>query len=144
MMDTSLRQLAINESHAMTVNPRLLHVPTGLIVSAGQVYTFAAVGQWKDCRRVCGPKGWNGRCLQRFNRLPGKPFFLLCGSVGQVDNTAFAIGDRLEWRVPDDTFTQRDRQLYLFANDWRFMYLNNHELDASQGGPMRVSIVRTQ
>lgn len=149
-MDTKLRQLDINESYSMTVNPRIPYVPTGLIVETDQIYTFTAEGQWQDWRTLCGPNGWDGGCLQRFNRLPNKPFFLLCGTVGQHDNTAFAIGDgyqddiELKWPVPSAALKQEDTQLYLFANDWRLMYFNNHELDATQGGPLRVTIHRIQ
>ena len=126
------------------VNPRCFYYPTQLVVQPGAVYAFDSVGFWKDgALPSCGPEGWPGLLLQLANRLPGRQFFLLCGSVGQTDRTAFAIGRRKRWRAPGLAPGGDDR-LYLFANDWpqRIFQDNNRALDPAQGGPLRVTISR--
>lgn len=82
------------------------------------------------------------RMALRFNRVPNLPFFLLCGVIGKDARQAFPIGLRAEWTVPSDLCTKSSSFLYLFANDIPFMYGNNHALDESAGGPLRVSITR--
>jgi hypothetical protein len=127
-----------------SVNPRCFYYPTQVIVDPGAVYQFDSVGFWKDgWLPKCGPQGWSGFILEAGNRLPGKPFFLLCGSVGQTDQTAFGIGTHLQWPAPQ-LGDNASNKLYLFANDWpqKVFQSNNQELQPSQGGPLRVSIFR--
>lgn len=127
----------------LTVNPKELYVPTGIELHPGQHYAFAASGKWRDWCKDCDADGWGAGLAARWNRVAGERFFLLCGTLGRDDRLAFAIGsDRPDWCVPDEVAAFPDRQLYLFANDWRWMYFNNHELDEEHGGPMRVRITR--
>lgn len=123
----------------LTVDPRQPFVPTGLLVSPGERYRFSAVGLWKDWWRKCDADGWPGGVLQHFNRLPGERFFLLCACIGTDESTAFAIGKLRDWSAPDSVAALRDRQLNLFANDWRCMLFNNHALPPPEG-PLTVTI----
>ncbi|MFN9631758.1 MAG: hypothetical protein ACK59A_16240 [Cyanobacteriota bacterium] len=127
-----------------SVNPRCFYYPTRMIVEPGGVYQFDSVGFWKDgWIPKCGPEGWPGWILQGLNRLPGKPFFFLCGSVGETDQTAFAIGRCRQWTAPD-LGLDASYKLYLFANDWpqKVFQSNNQAVAPSQGGPLRVSVFR--
>lgn len=144
MPDEGLKQLDIGASHELSVDPRARFVGTGLKLAAGEHYAFQASGKWRDgLAKTCGPEGWRNRLLARFNRLPGQPFFLLCGCLGRDADGAFGIGAELaDWRVPDAAATAQDPELCLFANDWPWMYWNNHDLDESQGGPLRLRITR--
>jgi hypothetical protein len=140
MMATTI---AVGDSVDLVVDPSQRYVPTGVQVTAGERYAFSASGKWRDWFKDAGPEGWGTGWKARFNRLPGRPFFLLCGTVGQDDSLAFGIGSHLEnWPVPDAVAGQADRQLYLFANDWWSMYWNNKTLDVKDGGPLRVRITR--
>jgi hypothetical protein len=139
-----MQHLGVGDSLVEAVSPRLRHMPTGLKVSPGERYAFAASGRWRDGFVTTGPEGWGTSWLARFNRLPGRPFFLLCGSVGRDDRHAFAIGAGCEWTVPFTVGPLVDRQLHLFANDWRWLYWNNFALDERHGGPLRVRITRVQ
>lgn len=84
--------------------------------------------------------GWPGWPLQAFNRLPWHRFFLLCGTVGQNDAQAFPIGEGREWGVPEAVGGLADRRLFLFANDCRSFYRNNHVAPPEKGGPLTVII----
>ncbi len=136
-----MTQLAIGEALSLPVDPRPLFVPTGLEVAAGERYRYAATGKWKDWNRVVDATGWKRWPLERWNRVPGAAFFCLCGCVGTDDRNAFAIGETLDWIVPAAVAGFTDRQLNLFANDWRWMYFNNHELPP-EAGPLTVTITR--
>jgi hypothetical protein len=140
MANTSL---AAGASMVMNVDPKQHYAPTGLQVNAGERYAFSASGRWRDGFKDAGPEGWGTGWLARFNRLPGRPFFLLCGTVGRDDALAFEIGvEHKDWPVPDAVAGLADRQLYLFANDWCWMYWNNHTLGEKAGGPLSVGITR--
>jgi len=130
-------------SPLLTVNPAAHFHPTGLDITPGAHYRFIASGQWQDGFKRVGPQGWCLPLMERFNRLPGQPFFLLCGCVGRELAQAFAIGAGLaDWLAPAALAEQADRQLYLFANDWAWMYWNNHALGPEHGGPLSVQITR--
>lgn len=137
-----MTQLAIAETLTLSVDPRPLFVPTGLEVAPGERYRFAASGKWKDWTRVVDATGWKLWPLQHWNRVSGAAFFCLCGCVGTDDRAAFAIGAGLDWAVPDSIAGLPERQLQLFANDWRSRYGNNHALPPEQGGPLHVAITR--
>jgi hypothetical protein len=138
-----MSSLAPGATLRLAVDPRPLFVPSGIYVAPGERYRFAAAGRWRDWFRNVDADGWSCPWLPRHNRVPGAPFFRLCGCVGTDDRLAFAIGRALpEWRVPDGVAALPDRQLYFFANDWGCLYFNNHALDAAAGGPLRVEITR--
>lgn len=137
-----MTQLAIGETLSLAVDPRPFFVATGVDVAAGERYRFAARGKWKDWYRVVDAEGWALWPLQRWNRVPGVAFFCLCGCVGDDERHAFAIGTKLDWTVPDSVAGLPDRQLKLFANDWRGSYGNNQALLPAQGGPLTATIVR--
>jgi hypothetical protein len=144
-MTISQETLAVGATQDVSVDPRQRFVPTGLVVAPGERYAFAAEGLWRDLNKTCGPEGWGGGWMNRFARLPRQSLFLLCGAVGRADDLAFPIGPTLaDWTVPDEAADMKDRQLTLFANDVWFMYWNNHALDATQGGPLRVRITRLE
>lgn len=134
--------LAIGASLSLAIDPRPYFVATGLEVAPGERYRFAASGQWKDWYRVVDARGWKLWPLQRWNRVPGAAFFCLCGCVGTDDRNAFAIGAGLDWTVPESVARLFERQLHLFANDWRGSYGNNHALPPEQGGPLTATITR--
>lgn len=137
-----MTHLAIGENHALAVDPRQLFVSTNLEVAPGERYRFITSGQWKDWFRVVGPNGWKLWPLHLRNRLPGAPFFCLCGCIGIDERRAFAIGEKLDWVLPESVAELPDRQLYVFANDWASMYGNNHALPEEEGGPLIVNITR--
>ncbi|AHF00016.1 hypothetical protein [Thioalkalivibrio paradoxus] len=139
--DPRLRRLEPGMSLTIDVDPRALYVPTGLVLGAGERYRLTADGKWRDGFVTCGPEGWGRGWPTRFNRLPGQPFFLLCGCPGRNDQHAFAVGTARDWEVPDAADPD-GLALYLFANDWRWMYWNNRALTAQRGGPLRVTITR--
>jgi len=127
-----------------SVNPRCIYYPTQVVVEPGAVYEFDSVGFWKDgWLPKCGPEGWPGLILQANNRLPGRRFFLLCGTMGKTDRTSFAIGTHRQWTAPSMGIGE-DNKLYLYANDWpqKYFQSNNNEIDPADGGPLRVSILR--
>lgn len=131
------------DSREVEVDPALPYVPTGLLVVTGERYVFAAGGRWKDgWLPACGPDGWRGGFLERWNRLPRQPFFLLCGTLDEGDGRAFGIGRGREWTVPAGPAGGAEARLFLFANDWPSRYANNHALPAARGGPLRVRIGR--
>jgi hypothetical protein len=135
--------LSVQESRQMPVDPGALYCPTGLKVAPGQRCWFLASGKWRDgwlC--TCGPNGWPGGPFEAFNRLPWHRFFLLCGTVGEDDARAFPIGEGREWWVPEAAGGLDDRRLFLFANDWRGFYFNNHAVPPEKGGPLTVTITR--
>lgn len=138
-----MTELAVRTSLLVAVDPQKLFVPTGLLVSPGQHYRFTATGLWRDGGKTVDADGWICRPLQSFNRLPGAHFFVLRGCVGVDVANAFAIGkEKPAWSVPETVANLPDRQLHLFANDWRCMYFNNHALSADEGGPLKVTITR--
>ena len=140
-MDDSLRPLAVNGSHRLEVDPSLLFCPSGIEVVPGAHYRFEASGKWKDGFIIQGPGGWHGFLLQARNRLPWKPFFLLCGTVGQALDHAFPIGQQRDWIAPPTVSGSSDRQLYFFANDWPGMYWNNRRVPED---PLTVTITRSE
>jgi hypothetical protein len=130
------------------VNPSERDFPTGMEVEIGAEYFFVAEGCWKDWFILCGPNGWGPKwkAFTYKNRIKGQPFFKLCGNVGKSNDKElmFAIGDKNSWPVPEKVNQLKDRELYLFANDWPtdFAYKNNKELKPDQGGPLKVTIYR--
>lgn len=124
------------------VCPAELHFPTGVIVTPGATYQIDSQGLWKDGWIKVGPEGWRGLLLEARNRLRWKPFFLLGGSIGQSDKHLFPIGRGRRWTAPSTLPLDSDRGLYLFANDWPGMFHNNRTVLDSEGGPLRVTILR--
>ena len=144
--------LIVGESKIIdAVDPHEFHCRTDLVVWGGEIYAFRARGQWIDWYIRCGPGGW-GRWnpLKFFNRLPGKPFFLLCGNVGKDDRFKFPAysnemeSGECEWTVPAEVNDLPDQQLYLFANDWNWAwaYRNNKMLPPGEGERLAVTITR--
>lgn len=134
--------LAPCESRTIEVDPRKLYVPTNIRVTAGERLTIAATGKWADWFQTCDHRGWGGGLLTRFARVKNVSLFHLCGCIGRDDRHAFPIDTTRPWTVPDTLAVNGDHQLYLFANDWRWLYWNNRALSAEEGGPMRVTITR--
>jgi len=134
--------LAPDATHTIDVDPRPFFVPTGLLLAPGERYHFTASGRWKDGPCAVGPTGWKLWFFSHWNRVSDVPFFYLCGAIGEDDRQAFAIGDQFDWHVPAGVADLPDRQLYLFANDWRSRYGNNEPLPQEKGGPLQVVIKR--
>jgi len=138
-----MRPLLLLETRSVDVNPRSLYHPSDIEITPGARYHFESSGKWKDgWLPPCAADGWHGFLLQAWNRLPWKPFFLLCGTVGQNLDQAFAIGLRQDWSASPDIAQQADRQLYFFANDWPSRYHNNKALPPEDGGPLQVAVTR--
>jgi hypothetical protein len=135
-------RLSPGQSHTLEVDPRPYYVDTEIDMAPGEIYDFSAKGCWKDKDKACGPDGWSEgifSSLVRFNRVAGRNYFELCGSLGESDDAAFPIGPALAgWRVPADAGSG-PRRLHLFANDWRIMYGNN---DRVPDDPLRATITR--
>ncbi|MDD5388340.1 MAG: hypothetical protein PHD37_03285 [Gallionellaceae bacterium] len=137
-----MKTLSPGTAFTLEVDPCALFHPSGIEVTAGAHYQFEASGMWGDSKIKRGPEGWHGLIFQAWNRLPWRPFMLLCGSVGQDLQKSFPIGRTLEWRASSEVTGWPDRQLYFFANDWPSCYRNNHVLPPEEGGPLNVSITR--
>lgn len=140
--DVALPDLTHGESITLDVDPCTLYTPAGIKVQPGQSFSFTANGKWKDWFIPCDYRGWGGGWLTRFARVKGQPLFRLCASIGKDDCTAFPVDTSQRWTVPDSLPPDGDRQLFLFANDLRWMYWNNRALGEAEGGPLRVSMKR--
>lgn len=97
---------------------------TGVQVSAGESYLFAATGQWDDASHTCGPDGYPSpnfilRAAERLRRVPAAPWFALIGAVNQDSATTFFIGKGITRAF------NGNGSLSCFANDVSFMYWNN-------------------
>ncbi len=139
---TQMSACAPTESKTIEVDPRKLHVPTGIILKPGQRYAFTAIGEWGDWIKTCDHRGWHHGWMTRCARVKDASLFQLCGAIGKNDRNLFAIDTSQTWAVPDVLLADGDQQLYLFANDLRIMYFNNRELPPEEDGPMRVTITR--
>lgn len=133
--------LQLEESRTFRVDPRERYFPTGILLSPGASYRFAASGLWADWTKVCGRMGWTRGWLTRFARVKDAAIFQLCGAVGRRRTHLFATVEDQSWTAPDP-LPLGDQQLYLFANDWWIAYFNNAEVDKQDGGPMRVTVTR--
>lgn len=139
----SARELGVGEWRVIgEVCPREKFFPTSVLVSPGATYEISAVGLWKDQWIRTGPEGWWFLPFQPFNRIPWRRMFVLSGSVGPSLDHAFVIGRQTTWRAPMLLPGGMRNELQLFPNDWGSKYNNNRSLPASQGGPMRVTILR--
>jgi hypothetical protein len=142
--------IAAKEYEPVEVDPGEFYVPTGIVIDEDAKYYFKAKGCWKDWIIRCGPSGWGPKWgyFTKKNRIKRQPVFMLCGNVGKSEDEDlnFCIGDKNTWSVKDEVkekFKELvDRELYLFANDWKSKYSNNKELGAMEGGPLKVSIYR--
>lgn len=127
------------------VCPQARYFPSGLILTPGATYEISATGRWKDgFLPATGPEGWPGLLLEGANRIPWRRMVSLAASVGRSERRLVSIGRLARLSTPPQLGSPEDRRLYLFANDWpwRPFYANNRDLDAANGGPMRVSIRR--
>jgi len=122
-----------------SVHPKCMYYPTNIVVKPGEVYAIDSGGSWKDgWLPPSSPNGWNGLILNLFTRLSGTNFFALCGSIGETDTTAFEIGLKKLWTVPENSIDISD-YLYLFANDHKNFLGNNKKVISN---PLRVRIRR--
>lgn len=134
--------VAPTETRTTEVDPRRHYVRTGITLEPGQRYTFTATGKWKDWKETCDHHGWHTGWMTHFARVKGVALFRLCGAIGKNDRNLFAIDTTQPWTVPETLPADGDHQLYLFANDGRWLYFNNHALSPEEGGPTRVTITR--
>lgn len=89
---------------------------------AGECWTFAAEGEWRDLWRKCGPEGYRSflfHALDAWPRLWNAPYFCLVGILDDDPSTMFRIGAGAQVTMP------RDGALHVFANDMPAMYWNN-------------------
>lgn len=126
------------------VDPSQKYYDTKIDIEPGSKYFFEAKGCWKDWIMSCGPDGWGPtwKMVTNNNRMPGHPFFLLCGTLGQNKDNNFCIGKGCSWEVPAGV--SEKQRLYLFANDrdTDSAYENNKKLNSKQGGPLKVFIYK--
>lgn len=136
----------LTELTEIKVDPFQLNFDTDFVLEGGVTYKFEATGCWMDWFLACGPDGWgpDWKIITGKNRMPGQPFFKLCGNIGTDKSTNFEIGSIRVWPAPTeiDDLPPEERKLYLFANDWESKYENNTPLHPKQGGPLRVKISR--
>jgi len=136
----------VSELKEIEVDPFHLNFETDFVIEGGVTYKFEAKGCWMDWFLACGPDGWgpDWKIFTRKNRMPGQPFFKLCGNIGKDESTKFEIGSIREWDAPTgiDHLPPEERKLYLFANDWESKYENNETLHPTEGGPLKVKISR--
>ena len=137
------RELQVGESRIIEdVCPQEKFFPTSILVTPGATYEITAFGRWKDSWIKTGPEGWWFLPFHPFNRIPWHRMFILSGSVGPSLEHVFIIGKHVSWTAPKVLPTGMAAELQLFPNDWDSKYNNNASLPASEGGPMRVTILR--
>jgi hypothetical protein len=107
---------------------------TGVVVSAGEVYEFAALAGsvWKDASHEVSAKGYELSRLapfRPFRRHKEAPWFELIGGIGESEAETFRVAER-------NTVTMSATgELVLYANDAGFMYWNN-------SGSIKVNVRR--
>ena len=107
----------------LRVHAKLRLNPTGLRVERGQRLSVAAEGAWTDWTIPSDADGFTRPWLkptERFRRIPGAPWFRLCGAIGEDEKHLLPLGRAAEAIMPASGI------LYLFANDIAAMYWNNH------------------
>lgn len=95
---------------------------TGIDVSAGQTLIFSAAKRWTDWIIETDADGFDRIWLKPLagsRRVPGAPWFALCGALDSDLATAFVIGS-----ASAHTFEIAGR-LMVFANDVPWAYCNN-------------------
>ena len=91
-------------------------------VAAGETWSFAATGRWKNGWVPCGPDGYRNflfDALQIEPRIAAEPWFRLIGEVRGQPGSAFPIGAGCA-----HTFTEPG-ELVVFANDSADGYSDN-------------------
>ncbi|MBC8551905.1 MAG: DUF2235 domain-containing protein [Candidatus Brocadiales bacterium] len=131
-----VKTLGIGESASFKVHAKEQYSWSGVQVESGGYYIFIiSDGQkWKDASIECGPDGWRTEDLPWYKekvfefleskrRCPNANWFELIGAISDEDNNFFRIGNGGEQLTYQ---AQEDGELFLFANDLRTTYGNNH------------------
>ena len=119
------------QSAPLRIKARRPWNPTGIEVAAGEQYAFQAQGKWLDfiiSRTAGGYSTEQAPAVSRSflsrhedsRRMPRENWFVLVGTVGQDESTAFVIGEKLENWQPAGA-----GELMCFANDVPGAYFNN-------------------
>jgi hypothetical protein len=114
-------KLNINETVSLGVDSREMWNDTGLFISAGEIYSFHAVGEWKDAWIVTNADGYVNAVLDPviwLRRSRRHRWFALVGTLDREND--FLIG------TSSIIAFENSGLLSCFANDLRFMYWNNH------------------
>jgi hypothetical protein len=116
--------MAPGESATTIVRARLRWNDTGIVLSAGETYRFAATGCWIDWFIRHGPGGDPStiaylRCLEPLRVMPHAHWFALIGALDRDMRTAFVIGEGDVWRP------ESSGELTCFANDVPGFFWNN-------------------
>ena len=114
----------LHETCQATVRARVQWNRTGIVLTAGETYQFAATGCWVDFFIPYGPAGGPSkfaylRRFERRRRVPEANWFTLIGGVDAQKDTAFVIGSRCSHSP------RVDGELTCFANDVPGFYWNN-------------------
>jgi hypothetical protein len=118
------RQLAVNETHTLSITSEKDWVETGIRLAVGERYRLTASGTWKDRNTPSGPAGNpNPSVIQKLFafrlRHKGARYFALIGCIDRDLSHSFVIGDRVEFAV------SHSGELFCFANDVPGFYGNN-------------------
>lgn len=127
--------LNINEEQEFEVFSAEYYSCDYLKVETGQVYNFIVSdkSKWKDLNVTCDASGWHNKLLkEKRKRVKNTECFVLCGTIGTCDSSAFAIGNSLA-----NHEIKQNGDLHFFANDHqsRFFYRNN-------SGSIKVKVLR--
>ncbi len=109
---------------------------TGIVLTAGEKYEFAASGRWVDWYIPHGPEGdpsdsFYMRLLEPRRRVKAENWFALIGAVNADVGTAFVIG------VGGVHQLQTSGELTCFANDVEGFYWNNY-------GEVQLNVTRME
>ena len=135
--------LAIGDSSGPLSIASVSHYnPTGVLLTPGATYEIAADdSRWADWHLASSADGriqpsfaqsmarWALRCKQ------GR-WFQLIGAIGRNDAHLFPIGKHAVWTYQGQS-DEAEPELFLFANDAWFAYLNNH-------GAVNVTVTRVR
>ena len=117
-------KLKAGEGITLMVQARDYYSEQCIEVLEGELYQFFCdpAKKWKDWFVKSDADGFkNWFLFNRYKRVPGVKFFVLCGTIGNDENDHFPIGTELSWQAP------KNGMLYFFANDHknRKFYRNN-------------------
>ena len=139
IVSSKLNRLQQGDSAVVLVRANVRWNHTGLYVKKGEEYQFLPLpGQyWVDLIIPATAEGyslalteWYMSLAKNLKHLPGQKWMALGGAIGEVDKTAFLIGDSAQYAM------ETEGEIICFANDAKGFFWNNI-------GQMWVSIFRT-
>lgn len=113
-------KLAVNQEISVTICARRFWNSTELEVTAGESYSFTAIGTWRDLFEDCDANGYTNRYIglfQKMMRAKSCNCFALVGSIDKRSNFQIGVNKNMSF--------QTNGTLYCYANDVPGFYWNN-------------------